>query len=203
MPGEFWNERYRQDGYLYGEKPNEFLSHRHTLIPKDSRVLVLGDGEGRNGVFLARKRCQVTTIDASAVAVEKAKALAKTNNVEINAIHGVLPKVEIEKGVWDAVVLIFVHLSEKTRKATHRLAVEALKPGGLLILEAYTPEQLGNTSGGPKDAKLLYTAEMLKEDFEGLDIEAIAELETVLDEGPGHQGKANVVRIIAVKPEED
>lgn len=201
MSGEFWNERFGGSDYLYGEKPNEFLEHRHTLIPKDSRVLVLGDGEGRNGVFLARKRCKVTSVDASEVGIAKANALAAKYKVELNALHGVLPNVDIEKGVWDAVVLIYLHLPEAVRKATHRLAVDALKPGGLLILEAFTPEQLQHQSGGPKDEALLYTAEMLKADFEGLEFEGVAELETVLNEGPGHQGKAHVVRLIAVKPE--
>lgn len=199
MSGQFWNERFGGEEYVYGEKPNEFLEHRHTLIPKDSKVLVLGDGEGRNGVFLARKRCQVTSVDASEVALEKAQALAKKFGVKIETIHGELPNVEIEKGVWDVVVLIFLHLPEGVREATHKLAVDALKPGGLLILEAFTPEQLQNSSGGPKNLSMLYTAEMLKKDFEGLEFDALGELETVLDEGPGHQGKASVVRALGVK----
>ena len=199
MSGQFWDERFGDDGYVYGEKPNAFLEHRHTLIPKDSKVLVLGDGEGRNGVFLARKRCQVTSVDESKVGLEKAQALAKRHGVELTTIQATLPNVDIELGVWDAVVLIYLHMPEEARRATHKLAVDALKPGGLLILEAFTPAQLEYSSGGPKDEAMLYTAEMLREDFAGMEFEAVAELETVLDEGPGHQGRAQVVRVLAVK----
>ena len=199
MSGQFWDERFRGDAYMYGEKPNAFLEHRHTLIPKDSKALVLGDGEGRNGVFLARKRCQVTSVDESKVGLEKAQALAKRHGVELTTIQATLPNVDIELGVWDAVVLIYLHMPEEARRATHKLAVDALKPGGLLILEAFTPAQLEYSSGGPKDEAMLYTAEMLREDFAGMEFEAVAELETVLDEGPGHQGRAQVVRVLAVK----
>lgn len=196
---QFWDERYSQEGYLYGEKPNAFLEHRHTLIPRGARVLVLGDGEGRNGVFLARRRMKVTSVDASAKGVEKAKALAKKYGADLEVVHGELPNVEIEKGVWDAVVLIFLHLPEDERKAVHQFAVDALAPDGVLILEAFTPDQLNNESGGPKDASRLYTKAILQEDFKDLSIDGLVELETVLDEGPGHQGKANVVRLIAAK----
>lgn len=198
---EFWDQRYSDEFYLYGEKPNAFLEHRHTLIPRDGRVLVLADGEGRNGVFLARRRMKVTSVDASETGLEKAQALAKKYGAKLETVHGVLPNVDIEKGVWDAVVLIYLHLPEEERKAVHQFAVDALKPGGVLILEAFTPDQLGNESGGPKDASRLYTSDMLKEDFKDLHIDGLVELETVLDEGPGHQGKANVVRVIAAKPD--
>lgn len=201
MSGEFWNERFSDAGYLYGEAPNAFLSHRHTLIPKDAKVLVLGDGEGRNGVFLAGKRCHVTSVDASSVGLEKTQVLAKKKGVTIETIHGVLPDVEIEKGVWDAVVLIFLHLAEPVRQQVHQLAIDALKPGGMILLEAFTPAQIGLPSGGPKDAAYLYTAEILHQDFATIDIEALAELDIILDEGVGHRGPAKVVRMIASKPE--
>lgn len=199
---QFWDERYSQDDYLYGEKPNAFLEHRHTLIPRDGRVLVLGDGEGRNGVFLSRRRMKVTSVDASAKGLEKAQALAKKYGANLTTLHGTLPDVEIEKGAWDAVVLIYLHLPEAERKAVHQLAVDALKPGGIVLLEAFTPDQLANESGGPKDAALLYTADQLREDFKDLQIDGLVELETILNEGPGHQGKANVVRLIAAKDDE-
>jgi len=194
-----WDERFSQEAYLYGEKHNAFLEHRHTLIPIGGRVLVLGDGEGRNGVFLARRRMKVTSVDASAKGIEKAQALAKKYGAELTTVHGTLPDVEIEKGVWDAVVLIYLHLPEAERKAVHQLAVDALKPGGLLLLEAFTPDQLGNESGGPPTADRLYTADQLREDFKDLQIDGLVELETILDEGEGHRGKANVVRLIAAK----
>lgn len=195
-----WDERYKNPDYVFGETPNDFLAHRHTLIPKDSKVLVLGDGEGRNGVFLARKRCKVTSVDASAVGLEKARALAAKHKVSIETIEAYLPNIDIEKGTWDAVVLIFLHLPDGERQAVHQLAIDALRPGGLLILEAFTPEQLGKPSGGPKSADFMYTAELLRSDFSGaMDIEGLAEVETILHEGPGHEGPASVVRLIASK----
>lgn len=200
MSANEWNERFGDSVYYYGETANEFLQHRHTLIPKDSKVLVLGDGEGRNGVFLARKRCKVTSVDASAAGLEKARALAAKHKVSIETIEAMLPNLDVEKGTWDVVVLIFLHLPEAERKAVHQLAIDALRPGGLLILEAFTPDQLGKPSGGPKTAERLYTAAMLREDFSGeMDIEGLAEVETVLNEGPGHVGPASVVRLLASK----
>lgn len=200
MSASQWNERFSSPKYVYGEVANEFLQHRHTLIPKDSKVLVLGDGEGRNGVFLARKRCKVTSVDASSVGLEKARALAAKHKVSIETIEATLPNLEIEKGTWDAVVLIFLHLPEGVRQAVHQLAIDALRPGGLLILEAFTPAQLGKPSGGPPSADMMYTSEILRADFgSAMDIEGLAEVDTILNEGPGHQGPASVVRLIASK----
>lgn len=200
MTAGFWDERFSQSEYVFGEKPNSFVEERYTILEPHGNVLVLGDGEGRNGVFLARMGAKVTSVDQSEEGLKKAQALAKRYKKTITTIHGTLPDVELELGVWDAVVLIYLHLPETTRKAVHKLAVDALKPGGILLLEAFTPEQLHYQSGGPQDASRLYTQAMLKEDFKDLQIDGIVEMETTLHEGAGHVGPAHVVRVIAAKP---
>lgn len=199
MKAEFWNERFSSQEYVYGEEPNAFLKDRYTLIPRRGRVLCLGDGEGRNGVFLARKGFDVTSVDASEVGLEKTRKLAERHRVTLRTIHGRLPEVEIEEGAYDAVVLVYLHLPPDIRAEVHALAARALRPGGVLLLEGFTPEQLEFESGGPKDAAMLFTPEMLRADFAMLDIEGIDACRTVLDEGPGHRGEAAVVRLIAVR----
>jgi hypothetical protein len=199
MSNEFWDDKFGGDTYRYGKEPNAFLEHRHTLLPKRGKILVLGDGEGRNGVFLAKKKFDVTTIDASKVGIEKAKALADEVGVELDARYGVLPDVEIEEGAYDGVVITYLHLSPEARKATHNLATKALKSGGVLIMEAFDKDQLNYDSGGPPEEELLYDADMLRSDFDGLVIEGISQLNTVLHEGHGHEGEASVIRLIATK----
>lgn len=192
----FWDQQFGADGYKYGTQPNAFLmAHAHRL-KLGSDVLVPGDGEGRNGAWLAGQGHRVTAMDGSAVGLEKARALAETRGVNLQTVQADLADWTPAPGSADAVVLIFVHLPPAIRLATHRRLVQALRPGGLLLLEAFHPRQLPLRSGGPKDEAMLYTLAMLRQDFDGLDECLGEEVETLLDEGPGHQGPAQVVRWI-------
>jgi len=74
-----------------------------------------------------------------------------------------------------------------------------LKPGGKIIIEAFNPDQLQNNSGGPKELAMLYTENIIREDFEGMEIELIQTTQTTLNEGKYHEGKADVVRFVGVK----
>ena len=196
---QFWNERFAQDGYLYGTEPNAFLAHRYTLFPHRGHILLPGDGEGRNGVWLARRGFRVTVVDGSEVGLEKTRALAKRHGVQVETIHATLPDWTPEPSTYDGVASIYLHLPPAIRTQVHGSLARALKPGGVMLLEAFTPAQLAFSSGGPKDEALLYTTEMLAEDFAGLSIDALLELDTVLDEGHGHRGDARVIRMIAAR----
>jgi SAM-dependent methyltransferase len=195
---EFWNERYSQDEFIYGTEPNEFLREVLELLPT-GKIILPCDGEGRNAVFAAKQGWEVNAFDFSPSAKEKAETLAKQEGVnpifEVADIH----EKEFKEDVADVVALIYAHFPEGLRKIAHQKAVKWLKPGGKLILEAFNPKQLENSSGGPKNIEMLYTEEMLQEDFKDLKIENLESMEINLSEGEFHKGKADVIRIIAIK----
>jgi SAM-dependent methyltransferase len=198
----FWDQNFAVAGYKYGTGPNAFLVWQSPRIPPGSDVLVPGDGEGRNGVWLAQQGHRVTAMDGSAVGLQKAQALAAERGVALQTVLGDLADWAPEPASFDAVVLTFVHLPPSIRRGAHRRLASALRPGGCLLLEAFHPQQLQHASGGPKDAAMLVTPELLRADFEGLLDERMAwDGEVTLDEGPGHQGLAHVVRWIGRAPD--
>lgn len=195
----FWDQMFAAEGYKYGTTPNAFLqSEAHRIVPR-STVLVPGDGEGRNSVWLAQQGHQVTALDASAVGLQKARALAHERGVQIQTVLADLADWQAST-FFDAVALTYVHLPPCLRPQAHRRLAQALRPGGVLVLEAFHPMQLGRTSGGPKQVEMLYTLEMLRADFRGLlEAQLAEECESMLDEGPGHQGAAMVTRYVGVR----
>ena len=196
----FWDERFSEPGYKYGTTANAFLREQAHTLPAGARVLVPGDGEGRNGVWLAQQGHQVKAVDASRVGLDKARALAAERGVALGTELADLADWTPAPASVDAVVLVFVHLPPAIRAGAHRRLAAALRPGGRLILEAFHPRQLGRGSGGPKDVDMLCTLEMLRADFAGQLREELAwEGEVVLDEGPGHQGPAQIVRYVGVR----
>jgi Methyltransferase domain len=191
----FWDQNFSIPGYKYGTAPNAFLVQQAQLLPPAAAVLVPGDGEGRNSVWLAQQGHRVTAMDASAVGLQKAQALAAGRGVSIQTERADLADWTPVPASADAVVLTFVHLPPSIRAGAHRRLAAALRPGGWLLLEAFHPLQLGHTSGGPKAVEMLYTLAMLRDDFDGRLSEVMAwEGEVALDEGPGHQGRAHVTR---------
>lgn len=194
-----WDDRYNDEGYFYGVAPNDFLAAEYQAIPL-GRVLCLAEGEGRNAVFLAEQGYQVTAVDASKVGLEKAKKLARDRGVEITTVQADLAEYQIEASSWHGIVSIFCHLPPKLRQRVHQAVAEGLVSGGALVLEAYTPAQLNNNTGGPPSAELMMDATMLKADFKALDIVHLAELKRDVIEGRGHTGAADVVQLLATKP---
>jgi SAM-dependent methyltransferase len=202
MDGRFWDQRYEGADYAYGEAPNAFLASL-TFTP-GGRALVPGDGEGRNGVFLAERGFAVETLDLSAEGVAKARRLAAKRGVRLEARQADALTWDWPIAAYDLVALFYLHLPAPGRRLLHARTLAALKPGGRVVLEAFTPEHLKRQAegarGGPRDAALLYTADDLREDFAGAEIELLQELETDLSEGALHVGKSAVVRLIARKP---
>lgn len=199
MNTEIWNQRYKTEDYIYGKKPNDFLVDHVSEILHGS-VLCLGEGEGRNAVFLASLGHDVLAVDSSSVGLQKAKSLALENSVSIKTRLTDLDKLDISRHSWDAIISIFCHLPANIRQPLHRKVVQGLKPGGVFILEAYTPDQLKYATGGPKDIKLLYDLRMLHNDLEGLRF--VHSSETIRDvyEGKLHTGSGSVVQLVAIKP---
>lgn len=191
----FWDQRFSEPGYKYGTEPNAFLREQAARLAPASDVLVPGDGEGRNGVWLAEQGHQVTSVDYSPVGLEKARALADLHGVRLATACVDLADWGPPAGALDAVVLVYTHLPGAIRRVAHRRLALGLRPGGWMLLEAFHPEQLAHGSGGPKDVDMLYTPEQLDADFAGLlRCEQSWHGEIQLSEGPGHQGLAHVTR---------
>lgn len=199
---QFWDERFAEPGFKYGLQANAFLRQQARAWPA-GRVLLPGDGEGRNSVWLAELGHPVLAVDSSAVGLAKAAELAAQRGVsarwtgeQADLADWAPPPV-----AFDAVVLVYVHLPSALRTDLHRRLVAGLRPWGRLLIEAFHPAQLGQTSGGPRDADMLVTLAALRADFAGLLTEQLGEeAEVLLDEGPGHQGPARVTRYVGVRP---
>jgi SAM-dependent methyltransferase len=194
-----WDERYRQHGYAFGTEPNDFLRDVSGAIPRGA-VLCIGEGPGRNAVFLAGLGLDVTAMDQSAVAMERARELAAARGVSIATEVADLGGYRIAPGAWDGIVSIFVHMPPDLRRRVHRQVVAGLRPGGVFVLEAYTPAQIGQRTGGPSTPGLLVPLADLAADLEGLTLEIGREVERDVIEGALHTGRAAVVQILARRP---
>ncbi len=196
-----WNERYRQPGYLFGTEPAQFLRNHADFLKKDARTLAVADGEGRNSTWLAEKGLDVTAFDASEVAVEKARALAARKGVKVN--HHVLP---VQEWQWrpeqfDLVVAIFIQFADPALRSSIFAGMKkTLRPGGLLLLHGYTPEQLDYGTGGPPTREPLYTVPLLEKAFADMEMIELKAHHSEIEEGPGHSGMSALVDLVARKP---
>ncbi len=204
MDAAFWDQRYAGADFAYGEAPNAFLASLSETFKPGMRALVPGDGEGRNGVFLAERGLKVETLDLSAEGVAKARRLASARGVTVDARQADVLTWDWPVAAYDVIALLYLHLPPPGRRLLHTRALAALKPGGRIVLEAFTPAQLEKqrqgARGGPRDAALLFSAEDLRADFAGAEIELLQETETDLSEGTLHVGLSAVVRLIAKRP---
>ena len=194
-----WDERYSQPGFAYGTEPNEFLAAVAWQVPVGP-VLSLGEGEGRNAAFLAGLGHRVVAVDQSEVGLAKAKKLAADRGLSIETVCADLAAFPIEPGAWAGIVSVFCHMPWRVRVPLYAAAVRGLRPGGVLVLEAYTPEQIGRSTGGPKDPDMLPTLAELTEELAGLEFVHARELDRDVREGAYHTGVAAVVQVIGVRP---
>lgn len=196
---DFWNDRFSAPGYIYGTEPNDYLASIAAHIPPGP-VLCLAEGEGRNAVHLAGLGHAVTAVDLSAVGLAKARQLAATRGLMLTTQAADLTGYAIAPGAWAGIVAIFMHLPPGLRRAVLARAVTGLQPGGVFILEAYTPAQVGRDTGGPQNPALCPTLAALRTELAGLDFVVGRELERDVREGDGHTGRAAVVQVLARKP---
>lgn len=204
---EKWNERFSADEYVYGKEPNSFLKEffeKHSDIFKNP-VLMLGDGEGRNGVYLAQQGLDVTSLDYAEKGLEKAKRLADEKNVSIKTILADVNEFDFGENKWGTIVLIYLHLSKIERLKLFEKIKKALIPNGIFFVEAFSKEQLNYNSGGPKDFDLLFDKQELEEsfrnDFNQYSFKILFSEQKIitLHEGKLHEGEGSVVRFVCKK----
>lgn len=200
MSKELWNERYQNTSeYIYGKSPNLYFEQVIRKL-KPSLVLLPADGEGRNAVFAASFGCDVYAFDQSEAAMQKALLLAQEQHVKIDYRIADLENASYETAHFDLLGLVYIHLPISIRQKVFRDLLRFVRPGGHVMLEAFTKKHFGNTASGPKTIDLLYEAKDLLEDFAPLEIIEFYETHIEIDEGPLHQGPAEIVRLLGRKP---
>lgn len=194
-----WDERYSQPGFAYGTEPNEFLAAVAGRIPPGP-VLSLGEGEGRNSAYLAGLGYRVVAVDQSEVGLTKAQRLVADRDLTIETVCADLEGYLIEPGAWAGIVSIFCHLPRRVRVPLYAAIVRGLRPGGILVLEAYTPKQIGRDTGGPQDPDMTVSLAGLIEELAGLEFVHARELDREVREGAYHTGVASVVQVVGLRP---
>ena len=197
---ERWNQRFSAEEYVFGTRPNAFLTAQQDKLRAGMRALCVADGEGRNSAWLASLGLDVTAFDFSPSGVDKATKLARQQGVTVDYRLADVNDWIWEPAAFDVVVAIFVQFAipeERTRMFAGM--VQALKPGGLLIMQGYRPPQLAYATGGPKLVENLYTEELLRSSFSSLQILHLASHDAVLDEGAGHSGMSALIDLVARK----
>lgn len=200
----FWTQRYRDAGedYLFGTAPNRFLASQAAHFGADMRVLSVADGEGRNAVWLAEQGCEVTATEISDVALAKAGHLARARHVDVEFVRADIFDWAWPEAAFDAVVGIFIQFAAPAEQPSLFAGMKAaVKPGGLLLLQGYTPKQLEYRTGGPSSVENLYTREMLLELFDDWDILHLREHEDDLAEGSAHKGRSALIDLVAQRPQ--
>lgn len=197
---EFWDQHYADDAYIFGTTPNIFLAAQQHLLKPGQRALAVADGEGRNGVWLAQQGLDVLALDISPVGVAKARKLAAEKGVAIQFEIADVRNWGWPENSFDIVAAIFIQFAspDERGKLFHSL-MRVLKPGGYLILQGYTPKQIEYKTGGPPNAENMYTPQLLRESFAGMDILHLREHEDFIAEGTKHYGMSALIDMVAQK----
>lgn len=196
---DFWNERYSNSEYVYGREPNQFFRQVIDRL-SPAKLLLPGEGEGRNAVYAAKEGWDVYAFDYSEEARNKALALAGENDIELEYELTSAEEASLPTGVFDAAAIIFVHLPKNNFESLLQKVISSLRSGGSLIMEVYSEKQLGRETGGPKSKEMLYRPDEIRSWLSKLKLELLEENVIDLHEGKHHTGEAVVIQAIGVKP---
>jgi SAM-dependent methyltransferase len=201
MSSTFWDERYSTNDYIFGTAPNVFLASQAALVRPGMRALSIADGEGRNGVWLAEQGAKVHAVDFSVAALEKARKLAAARDVTLEIEQADILAWTWPEAAYDLVAAIFIQFAPPPERERIIAGIRrCLKPGGLLVLQGYTPKQVEFGTGGPPHAANMYTAELLRDWFGDWDILHLREHESFISEGSHHHGISALIDLVARKP---
>lgn len=199
---ERWEKRFAAPGYLFGTAPNAFLKSKADLLKTKAggKTLRIADGEGRNGVFIAEQGLDVLSLDISPIAQDKARKLAKERGVALRTELSDLATWTWPKAEFDVIVGIFFQFTPpELRRTVFANIKQALKAGGLLLIQGYRPKQLEYKTGGPSEVERLYTRALLEESFGDLASLDIQEHDSIISEGTGHAGMSALIDLVARK----
>ncbi len=196
---ERWEKRYGAPGYLFGTAPNAFLAAQAHRLRGRKTALSVADGEGRNGVWLAEQGLEVLAIDYSPTALGKARALAQERGVQLRTEVADLTGWRWPRAAFDVIAAIFVHFAGAERDAFFANLGNSLKPGGLLLMQSYRPEQITYRTGGPPDAERMVTRAIIEQAFGDWRELNIREHDSVITEGTGHVGMSALIDVVAVR----
>ncbi|HML08497.1 MAG TPA: class I SAM-dependent methyltransferase [Xanthobacteraceae bacterium] len=196
---ERWEKRFGDPGYFFGKAPNAFLKAQAHRLRGLKTALTVADGGGRNGVWLAEQGLDVLAVDFSATAIAKARTLAQERGVRLLTEVADLTSWRWPTAAFDVVAAIFIHFGPADRPAFFRNLKNALKPGGLLLMQAYRPEQLNYRTGGPPEAERTYTRAVLEQAFADFSELEIREHDSILNEGTAHVGMSALIDLVARK----
>jgi 2-polyprenyl-3-methyl-5-hydroxy-6-metoxy-1,4-benzoquinol methylase len=198
---ERWDQRFSAEEYLFGTAANAFLASHAALLRPGTTALSVADGEGRNSVWLARQGLAVTAFDLSPVGVAKARRLAERSGVTVDYHVADVNAWDWDARRYDVIAAVFIQFASPDERTRIFAGMKrALAPGGLLLLQGYTPRQLAYGTGGPPHAENMYTAAMLAPAFDDLEILHLAEHDDVISEGKGHDGMSALVDLVARRP---
>jgi len=197
---DFWNAKFQGDELLYGKAPNNFIKENIELLSNAKKVICIGEGEGRNAIFLADKGFEVEALDASDVALLKLRKRAHENYLSIKVRHTLLAYWQPEP-LYDAAICTYLHLPKQNQKELFEKSLQALNLGGIFIAELFSESQLNFTSGGPKNIALLYDFNDILDIIKVLPciVVKLSQEVIVLNEGDKHAGRASVIRVILKK----
>ena len=197
-PAGTWNKRFAGADYLFGTEPNVWLREHAAVWQPGQRVLCVADGEGRNSVWLARRGLQVEAFDIAEQGVAKARRLAEAQAAQVNYLLAGIDDYAWPQAAFDGVAAIFVQFADPAaRERLFANIVRCLKPGGVLVLQGYTPKQLEYRTGGPPVLSHLYTEPMLRQAFADLEIIELRDYEAEVAEGSGHHGHSALIGLVA------
>jgi 2-polyprenyl-3-methyl-5-hydroxy-6-metoxy-1,4-benzoquinol methylase len=197
-PAGTWNSRFEAEGYLFGTEPNAWLREHADVWRPGQRVLCVADGEGRNSVWLARRGLMVDAFDIAEVGVAKARRMAAEQGVSVNFAVADCDLLAWPQAVYDGVAAIFVQFADPgMRERLFANIQRCLKPGGVLVLQGYTPKQLDYKTGGPPIASHLYTPDLLRDAFAGMEVMELREYEAEIAEGSAHRGWSALIGMVA------
>jgi cyclopropane fatty-acyl-phospholipid synthase-like methyltransferase len=195
----FWNERFGEPGFMYGDQPNDFLKANALTLKPGGKILCLAEGEGRNAVYLATQGFDVTCVDFSESGLKKTQKLSESHGVSVCTVCADLHHFNIEHEAWDGIVMIFGHFNEGLRASLYERMRAGLKPGGTLLMEVYTKEQLSFGTGGPKSIEYLYDKKELEAAFAEFSSVSIQEVTREIKEGAFHNGMSATVQVLCIK----
>jgi SAM-dependent methyltransferase len=164
-----WDQRYSGPGLVWGAGPNRFVAEELTALPP-GRAIDLGNGEGRNAIWLAERGWLVTAVDFSAGGLARAGRLAAERGISVNWVQADLLDWQPEPDGYDLVLIAYLHLPSAELARVFRAAAAAVAPGGTLLAVGHDRENIARGHGGPQDPDRLYTPAAVTAELGGLSI---------------------------------